>query len=782
MVRLIVALIFLTSTGTVQPPDRGNFRLRDLSANTYLAALPSIIQSVDSYSEPLWQYAEAITTEWQLHHQNSVVEPEIILAAFSAMYHRNSYLYERDVMGRSVMKAMVDAQLINFDPDSTTTLNYQPFTFTISPRDFDGDNQPEWIINAEASNYSQLFVVQRRNNEYRLIPTPLPWFGCCFAYYSDREGFIEEQRFMDLTGDGNPEWVLAVGGQVGNYLSRGHLIILQWLDDTLVNIAPEFDGFEHLSQELFYDAPSGAGRFLFPYGVEVSYEDVNDDGITEVIIDQRQTDNWGCSWTYHRVFSWNDSQYFLNSDERIYDDVQGCEFRAAEEAMWSRDLETAIHHYERGLTLTPTEEYWNGNPEQLVRYATIRLALAYRLAGQGESASAIIGDLAISSEDSSLLNDLAAAVDSNAGNDIAMCLAARNVFDFDCTVGTDMCLGSPLNTIVGYTMEHFGEDIHHPSLSYPSPTSAGCDIRIPLAAQVESATLSADRTPTDLLEEMGFEIVRSLHIDLNMDGQDEWFVWLNLPGPALFFTVNPGESTYRFQYAAYPRPFGDSPWDDTASDPASFADFPSVVRMLPDGTTTLITALRRFHNGRSPSCPPEISPDGGESYTSIRAVLDFWQFDGEGLMLTQEIPFCEEIDFDSLLGSEMERLPTEIAAWAPVPDSPYSVVPATYQWNSATGAYEINTLQLPETEDDVDLSSALAAGDFERALEMIETGLAGTDIEDNELARLHYLRAVILESLGNSSEALADYINIYETGPNSTWGRLAALHLETGMT
>jgi hypothetical protein len=359
-----------------------------------------------------------------------------------------------------------------------------------------------------------------------------------------------------------------------------------------------------------------------------------------------------------------------------------------------------------------------------------------------------------------------------------MCLAARDVFDFDCTVGTDMCLGSPLNTVVGYTIEHFGEDIHHPSLSYPSPTSAGCDVSIPLTTQLESATLSADWTPTDLLEEMGFEVVRTLHVDLNSDGQNEWFVWLNLPVPALFFTVNPGETTYQFEYTPFPRPFGDSPWNDTDSDPASFADFPSVVTMLPDGTTTLITALRRFHNGRSPSCPPEISPDGSESHSSIRAVLDFWQFDGEEFMLTEEIPFCEDVDLDSLLGIGTERLPTEIAAWAPLPNSPSNVVPAIYQWNSTTGAYEFNTLQVPEAEDDVDLSSALAAEDLERALETIETGLASTDTEDSELARLHYLRAVILQSLGNANEALEDYVNIYETAPNSTWGRLAALHLE----
>lgn len=42
----------------------------------------------------------------------------------------------------------------------------------------------------------------------------------------------------------------------------------------------------------------------------------------------------------------------------------------------------------------------------------------------------------------------------------------------------------------------------------------------------------------------------------------------------------------------------------------------------------------------------------------------------------------------------------------------------------------------------------------------------------------HYYRALTLEALNRPDEALADYVAIYTTVPESAWGKLAALHLE----
>ncbi|MEO1165631.1 MAG: hypothetical protein AAFV98_17730 [Chloroflexota bacterium] len=83
----------------------------------------------------------------------------------------------------------------------------------------------------------------------------------------------------------------------------------------------------------------------------------------------------------------------------------------------------------------------------------------------------------------------------------------------------------------------------------------------------------------------------------------------------------------------------------------------------------------------------------------------------------------------------------------------------------------------------------LTEGDYQTVLDKIDEFLALSD--DELMARenghiypdLHvnllYWRALTLEFMGNVDEALAQYIAIYESDPESAWGRLARLHFES---
>ena len=78
-----------------------------------------------------------------------------------------------------------------------------------------------------------------------------------------------------------------------------------------------------------------------------------------------------------------------------------------------------------------------------------------------------------------------------------------------------------------------------------------------------------------------------------------------------------------------------------------------------------------------------------------------------------------------------------------------------------------NTLQ--DTDDDL-------IGDF---LEDTRIWLeSDPQCTDTDIFSIRYLRALILERLDRPNDALADYIAIYDSAPESAWGMLAGLHLE----
>ncbi len=438
-------------------------------AETYLRAVPEIVAQQATSGAGTNLLINFIDAEFAARYPDPAVASFDALSAAYRALDRDlySFLLQWPRWNQWLLLNWIQEASINLD--EVEQFDYEEYTVQVERRDFDADGEHEWLLDVRSSAYSQLVVVARDGQEYRIIPSPLPYFSQGLSYTFVASGLMEKQLFGDLNADGIPEWVLAVGGYGANGMSAGHLLVLLWQNGQLVNVAPEDD-----LEGMEYQSPAGGGSPLFPYGVSISFEDEENDGLMSVIIRQEQSDNWGCTWTLRRVFDWDGDHYAFSASERANNAVRGCSFRAAEESMWSHDYQAASGHYDRAFTLLPDENVPFVDHAELERYATARLVLAYSLAGRHDEAAAAIELIDPRPEDSPTLMAFISVIENTLGNAPSMCRAAYEAFSFDFTT-QDGATGSPLNTIVGYTIENFGNPPNHPSHGFPLPARAGCD-------------------------------------------------------------------------------------------------------------------------------------------------------------------------------------------------------------------------------------------------------------------------------------------------------------------
>ena len=797
MKRGIVFAMMLALVGFgVRAQDDGDadaWRLKSPTAEEYLAAVPSLVElgnqeamavTYPSIYSPMFS---TLTTEIYARYPELWREdPEVIYEAYKSFRTGHDYWDDRDRWIDAIVLGWIQQHVI--DLSRTRHLHILDFQVSVKGRDFDADGHDEWWLHIDNPDFRQDVVIAGEIGAYRLTDTPLPWFGCCYMYYNTRSGFMKEQLFGDINADGLPEWVMAVGGFGANLTNGGFFYVLQWRGGKLIDLTPPSDDPDHI----FYSSPAGGGYPpLFPYGVHIEYPDKNRDGIREITIVQNQGDNWGCTWTLRRNYGWNGTAYRFDNEERSYNEVQVCEIRWAEEAMWKGDYQTAIKHYERGLEFPPTEEYFSEEPIELKRYITARLALAYTLAGHTTEAEAVIQYLSPREDDSATLTKFIEAVKSNLGSPANMCQAAHDAFVFECPNGTDACLGSPLNMIVGYTLENSGYGAHHPALSFPSASSAGCDLSYPVQDDLNSNPLRSAESPGRQLETRGERVLKALHFDLNKDGIEEWLVWLAKPVPALFFYDEPNTPYYQSSYVEIPYPRQDDHYlmQGENSNPNFDPRVGFDVYSTPDNNSSvLINTLQwQRYSGYPAYCPLQPTEDGGFSQSAPSISFTLWRLKDRELQLGTQMSFCKPVTLETVFGNPGGVLPYEIEA-----DTYDEIKGATYTWNTQQMMYLVSRIEpiepTPKPAENISTSytntlrdaqdAILKQQDYQKALDIIDSGLNQLTLLDIEANSLTYLRALALAELGRDDEALAKYVMIYEAAPESAWGMLAGLHLE----
>src|SRR5262249_55894715 len=151
-----------------------------------------------------------------------------------------------------------------------------------------------------------------------------------YSYTDWRGGTTQPLFFGDLNGDGVPEWVVALGGVGGDFLNWGQLYVMEWLNGQMVDVsAPSGAGFD---DRMSYASPGGGGAPVFPAGVSIEYVKSLTQNALDIVIRHQTGDNWGCTWTKLRTYSWSGQSYKLADKQTFYDEVQGCQWRFAEAA------------------------------------------------------------------------------------------------------------------------------------------------------------------------------------------------------------------------------------------------------------------------------------------------------------------------------------------------------------------------------------------------------------------------------------------------------------------
>lgn len=768
MLKLFILTLFALSGGFALQTPETSYYLVEPSIDVYLDAVPEIIERAEANGISQFSVRLLIDTEFTKRFPNPLeASHNRLFSAFQSLVRASSpYAFYLQLPRWNEWLILNWIEENDIDLDTVDHFEYENYAVTVTPRDFNVDGEPEWVLDVRSIGFTQIVVIRQEGEAYQRVRTPLLWFGSGFAYTSISSGVMEEKLYDDLNGDGLPEWVLAVGGYGGNNMSGGHLTILNWRDGELVDVAPPqvVNGLPAGDTAIQYDAPAGSGQFVFPYGVSIDYVDDDSDGTRDILIHQEQHDNWGCTWTQLRAFGWQEDTYTLMRSERVWNDVRGCEIRAAETAMWARDYQGAIPHYERAFTL-PVPQIRYAAYEVLDRYATARLALAYTLAGQYDDATAVSGSLSVLPDERSALVTFIPAITEHLGDARAMCLAAYDAFSFECPPETDACSGSPIRDLtIGTTLENPGDFPDSARNGFPPASSAGCDPMILLRDDLLAAPLTVDRSPVDQLEARGYAVQNAMSLDLNLDGAHEWLIDLELDRRTIF--VQPVSNTDRYDVAFISLPRG-----------------VRSVHLLPDNSgQTLIVAGYDFI-----TCPPISNGRGGRSHPTARTVA-LWVLNEDTLQERQRFPFCNrsERPHDVLPGSDGEPLPDEFAGWIDLPYPEEELALAVYQWDSVLGEYVatdiVTTPPLPESRSGSPFSwavDAIQSGDYEQAQTFLDQALRQAPEDVNTVWGVGYLRAFTLEMQDHPGEALEGYVAIYEDAPtDSAWRTLAGLHLE----
>lgn len=332
-------MLCVTGVASAQEADR--YRLRVPSAEEYLAAIPDVMNFVISDENPM-RYViglragvqAAISKEWQTYYSGEIVQISLIDAIFDLVTSFPTP-ESKALWGRAVVDSFLHMEGIPFDYKQSASADFGNFHITLSPHDFDADGQPEWVIHVTHSifnyspNYDQMFVVQQQVDGLRFVDHPLPWLGGNLGYGWHNQ--MEEQYFGDITGDGLPEWAIALGGAGGNGTTLGELVILQWRGGSLARITPPFEFGDDTT--LHYVAGAGGGRPLFPYGVEVGFSDTDGNGVIDVVVTQTHPDSLGCNPLETRVFAWDEASQIvrLTHQDWVYEATPACAARLEEE-------------------------------------------------------------------------------------------------------------------------------------------------------------------------------------------------------------------------------------------------------------------------------------------------------------------------------------------------------------------------------------------------------------------------------------------------------------------
>ncbi len=626
--------------------------------------------------------------------------------------------------------------------------SFEDFTINVTPADFDGDGQNEWVLDISANGYDGFWMVATdptAPSGYRRVEPTI----FAFSYYCAWRGFCggtgEILGIQDVNSDGKSELLISSAMALYGF----HLVSLSVLtmqDGGIVNLVGQ-DG----PSEMMI---SGPDLLVVPPEGTWVFENLDDDTALEFVETESVNGSIDCFFQRRRVYDWNPDEYRYIGGEvaTTYDDSSGCALRFAHQALWDGDYETAIRKYERALALMPHEQN-----SEINQYVRLRLASAYAINGQDEQAATLLDELAGQPAATTLMDtmiSLAYAGYHDTHNPVALCTAMYN------TVGeygwSDTESG----------IQYFGQiNDYSISTSYIGndfgPATAGCDLQGLLYAHVRSLA-TGEQSPADQLSALGWQVEEVFQSEWN--GSTLWIVWTaELPDMALILVPTATGYNPSREYFAPP--------DDESV---------LTVLYLPSGDTAEDQPyLVHLFNDYEYSCPHPEQAETLELYTVVDDSLS-----------RREYTLCDRQSLD-----EIFTVTPAFTTWVYPRDVDSHCrgkdrIPVTFTWNAAEQRFVPEALSC--TEDASLMEQALFTCGWsgeqfcgfytegEEALIFIDTVLADPpeSVDEAFWQAVHYHRALTLEALNRPDEALAEYVAIYEAAPESAWGMLAALHFE----
>lgn len=610
--------------------------------------------------------------------------------------------------------------------------------------------------------YLQTLLLEVTEEEYHFVDLPVMPMRVDAEVIETQYGSANIWGFLEIT-------------EFSNRLQAGRLLVVMQKDSGLALVAT-----------IGYEEPSGNFPPLYN---DFTFMNTTESGVPSIQHYRRLFDSWGCPLSRVDFYKFDKArgQYIQDTPERDYflPDSVGCFLRQADEAMAVGHYAEAIDFYERTFALEERLPDPDTEPMEDLSYYQARLVLAYLLTNQPEKATLLAAD--IPQSENTFSQVVVETVEHNP-NPAAVCQA---VYDFVFANPSGFYQIDRQNTTDGIFRGAFmGSPLYLDEVA--------CNLRALVDDVLATHTFTTAYTPLEQLAALGLTPQDYLTEDMNGDGQAEWLIWIS-PGiyPIFFYPFNNqyiisryvGYQDLAFRYSDLRAPNADNRY--------GFVTLPGEAgRAL----VNLDLGVDRYGLLMCGDC----GGGGPQYYCDARAYphtarlgdLGIWRLDQGELTLAYSEYHCEDGDIAALFPNGTAELH---AAATRYNDADWSIAlyPAVYNWDAASRSYVLppqptptpisptatpNPVMLVSMEERPVFSyqrvdNALAAGDAAVALTMTDYEMTLTTREPS-LLTYRYYRALALEALNRTDEALAEYIAVYETAPDTLLGMLAALHIE----
>jgi hypothetical protein len=156
-----------------------SWKLRTPTAKEYLSAIPPILDigyeearslNYPSLVPPI--YSTLLTEIYDRYSPLETEDPVLLDKTYYSFRENNDYWDDRDIWIHAIVLAWINQHSIELG--HSQTLHFLNFEVQVTPRDFDMNADPEWLLHVENGDFTQDIVLAGNKENYRLVESPLP--------------------------------------------------------------------------------------------------------------------------------------------------------------------------------------------------------------------------------------------------------------------------------------------------------------------------------------------------------------------------------------------------------------------------------------------------------------------------------------------------------------------------------------------------------------------------------------------------------------------------------